>query len=311
MSIRSLVVENFQSIKRAEIEFGQFTVFLGQNSCGKTASLRALRTMATNDRKAASYISFWASSLKVTAITDTAEVVYKRTATSSSYTIKLNGQTNEYTKLQGAVPEEVSKALGIWPEDCELLLRDQHQGPYLLRESGSEVARIFGALTNADVLLAASREANRLKSNTSTTLKVRESDFDKYSSQLEQGDIRQLTKSRGQLSDVESRLNDLKSQRLKIQNLCDIVDQIQSLEGKIETFTLFELPSSGKLESTQSKLLDFKNLLLKITQAKSEVENKSSEYLSANNDLEMCGVFIQRSLDEWGMCPVCERSIDG
>ncbi len=309
MSIRTLRIENFQSIKKAEIEFGQFTAFLGQNSCGKTASLRALRAMATNDRKAASYISFWANSFKVTAITDTAEVVYKRTATTSSYVVTVDSESKEYTKLQGTVPEEVSQALGIWPEDCELLLRDQHQGPYLLRESGSDIARVFGGLTNADVLLVASREANRLKSASSATIKVRETDINKFDSQLSSAVVVTLKTAKTLLSDIQPRVAKLKESQLIIDDLRAKISQYESAESRVSSCKIFDLPDLDKLIQADTELTDFALALKQFATLKSEVSEKSSEFLEANNEVEMYDSFIKRALEEWGVCPVCERSV--
>ena len=42
MKIRKITIENFRSIKKAEIEVTDFNIFVGQNNCGKTNLFEAL-----------------------------------------------------------------------------------------------------------------------------------------------------------------------------------------------------------------------------------------------------------------------------
>lgn len=47
MQITRLLIENFRSIRKLEVELGESTVLIGRNNAGKTAVLDALRIALT------------------------------------------------------------------------------------------------------------------------------------------------------------------------------------------------------------------------------------------------------------------------
>lgn len=48
--LTSVEIENFQSVRRARLELGRFTVVTGATGSGKSAVLRAIRLLAFNAR---------------------------------------------------------------------------------------------------------------------------------------------------------------------------------------------------------------------------------------------------------------------
>lgn len=166
---RSVTLTDFQSHKNSHIELGPFTVIIGSSSSGKSAVVRALRLVAENAR-GTSYVRQGASAAQVAVeiegsepVLDASTVVTVRRGKSlSQYEIRPPGMHEEpvvYTKCGHTVPAGVSEVLGLG--ESSLWLAGQFDRPFLLDETGAEVARVLGRLTNVTMIYAAVREANR------------------------------------------------------------------------------------------------------------------------------------------------------
>ena len=189
---RSLSLTDFQSHQSTHLQFGPFTVIVGSSSSGKSAIVRALRLVADNAR-GTSYVRQGAQRTIVALelsgsepVLDASTVVtVERGKNVSSYTLRLPGMHNEpvvYTKCASGVPEGVSSALGLG--DSKLWIAGQFDGPYLLGETGAEVARVLGRLTNVDMIYAAVREANRRASEARRNHSARSADLDQARAEL-------------------------------------------------------------------------------------------------------------------------------
>lgn len=177
MSLSKVTISNFQSIKSAGLEIGKFTVIVGPSSSGKSAFLRAIKMLLSNAR-GSSFVTEGEKQTSVSAIFDDVEVEILR-GTKNSYTVTAGGDSIDFTKLGGAVPEAVTEALRVEPvKGTHLNFAGQFDRPYLLDDSGSEVARVLGELTNVSILMKASREANRLRLGHSGVLKTRLTDHE-------------------------------------------------------------------------------------------------------------------------------------
>ena len=182
-------VRNFQSLHHVSLALAPFTVIVGPSSCGKSAFGRAVRTVVSNAR-GASFISHGETTATISVTTEHGKVTLVK-GKDDSYTLvpaadspasgvdhpELSKQ-QRWTKLGGSVPEEVTAFLGI-PATVknQLWYTDQFDRPYLLDDTGSEVARTLGDLTHVTPVLEAAREARRLGGQSSSTLKIRAADL--------------------------------------------------------------------------------------------------------------------------------------
>ncbi len=112
----SITVENFQSIKRANINLGALTVIVGPSSSGKSAFLRSIKTLVSNAR-GTEFMTRGAGLTKVTAETDQVAVEFARGASGGAYRLIQDGNEEVYTKLGGGVPAAVTARLRVAPAD--------------------------------------------------------------------------------------------------------------------------------------------------------------------------------------------------
>jgi energy-coupling factor transporter ATP-binding protein EcfA2 len=166
---RSLTLTDFQSHQSSHLELGPFTVIVGSSSSGKSAVVRALRLVADNAR-GTSYVRQGAASCRVALelagsepVLDASTVVtVERGKSVSAYTLRVAGMHDEpllFTKCASSVPEAVAAALELG--ESALWVAGQFDRPYLLDETGAEVARVLGKLTNVNMIYTAVRETNR------------------------------------------------------------------------------------------------------------------------------------------------------
>lgn len=188
--LKNVTIKNFQSLHEVDLDLGAFTVIVGPSSSGKSALTRALKTIAGNARGTA-FIENGQSDALITAENESHRVTLvrsnKSTGANEYRVMPLGDYTGaaeaRYTKLGGSVPPEVSQALRMAP-DPSAWLAGQFDRPFLLAESGGEVARTLGALTNVSVIFEAAREANRRRGVSSQTLKTRKEDSSRIKESL-------------------------------------------------------------------------------------------------------------------------------
>lgn len=184
--IDSISIKNFQSLYDITVPLTQFTVLTGRSSSGKSAFIRACRLLMENARGTA-FISYGEHTASVMARLGD-DVVSIERGKENRYTLHIDsGPAEHYTKLGGEVPEDIQNFFGI---DTSLSIAGQFDPPFLLTASGSEVARTLGALTNVDVVMAAAREANRLKLQHSSSARAAQDALASVTEQLDAlGDV--------------------------------------------------------------------------------------------------------------------------
>lgn len=264
MTITRLHVKDFQSLASVDLELQALTVIVGPSSCGKSALIRALKTLTANAR-GSSFVSTWATKTTITVdladqvsdpicepdvgiITDgyaprgslsltrsakTGNDAY--TLTPAPTTTNLTPEPSVYTKLAGATPEEVTQFLqiGTTPDSLSLHFASQFDRPYLLADSPAEVARTFAHLTNVSVIFAAAREANRSRLAASSLLKTRTNDLIPITAQIPA--IRHLQSQRTHLQAAEASLLQASALQDQIKNLSA---HLLSLQWATETISL-------------------------------------------------------------------------
>jgi len=184
--ITDVEVVDYQAIRKASLKLGRFTVITGPTGSGKSAVVRALRLVVFNAR-GTSYIRRGAKSCKAALgfREETTMVGIERggrgadkyrlvTLDTSPHKHTSDPAVQEFTKLAGAVPAEVSALLRLG----ELNFSGQFDRPFLLDDTGSHVAKVLGDLTNVTVVFEAAREASRRKKATDADLRRAEQELE-------------------------------------------------------------------------------------------------------------------------------------
>lgn len=197
MTLTHLSIRDYQSLASVDLALDPFTVIVGPSSSGKSALTRAIRTLCSYGR-GSSFVSTWAKRSVIEAdIADRDGMPVGRVSLTrgpktedNRYVIlppeqQPNAPESVFSKMGGAVPEEVTAFLGILP-DSPLTFAGQFDRPYLLADSPAEVARTFAALTNVHTVFAAAREANRTRLERAQRQRIKAEDLEQITARKDE-----------------------------------------------------------------------------------------------------------------------------
>lgn len=176
--LKSARVVGYQAIKDTYLEFGSFTVLVGDGDAGKSSFLRALRAALLND----------ASDLDIREGEDLTEVFlnfgdpYESGKDIILHWRKDRGKGGcyeflgrKYSKTAGQVPEEIAAFLriGVLQIDANTdvcaQLSDQFDSVFLLGETGPRRAKVLGKATKLDLVITAAQACKREHDSLSRT----------------------------------------------------------------------------------------------------------------------------------------------
>ena len=147
--IKSLLIENFQSHERSELQFHPgLNVIIGLTDSGKSGIIRSIRWISKNKPSGNSIRSNWGGEThgeletengKVTRIKDKEDI----------YLLHIQGQSPLTFKASGSnVPEEIIAFLHF----DDLNTQFQLEGSFLLSKSSGEVAQHFNKVASLDLI---------------------------------------------------------------------------------------------------------------------------------------------------------------
>ncbi|NMA49739.1 MAG: AAA family ATPase, partial [Tissierellia bacterium] len=168
--IKKLIIQNFQSHKYSELEFGQdLNVIVGPSDSGKTSIIRALKWVLYNEPSGDFFIREGESEVSVT-IELSNNTILKRYRTKSKNGYQLITSDGIETVFEGigtSVPQEIIDITGIskmlldGDHSNAINLGEQLEGPFLLSEKTSTRANAIGRLVGVDIIDEALREVLR------------------------------------------------------------------------------------------------------------------------------------------------------
>lgn len=310
MPLTHLTVRNFQSLKSIDLDLGDFTVIVGASSSGKSALIRACRALASNVR-GAGVITRGEKTMAVTARADYYTITLERTETSGSYQLTdptgLSSQT--FTKLNGGVPDQITKALRIEPvpaNGTSINFAGQFDRPYLLDDSGANVARVLGELTNVNTIFEAVRTANKIRLNAASTLKTRNNDLTELQGRLKT--FQGLAERLKTLEAAEQLAEQAAAHQRKIEKLETALRTLDIAERAFEKASnLPSVPSPDPMNLVLNRLLDLTSKLNSVA-AKSERARRAAEDLHTRE--QTCAQLeaeLSTTLKAAGACPTCGR----
>jgi energy-coupling factor transporter ATP-binding protein EcfA2 len=307
--ITRVVIRNWQSLRHLDVSLGRFTVIVGASSSGKTAFMRAMRAAASNVRGAGS-ITRGAKATAVTVHTGQHIVTLERGEAAGCY--RLTGPDGEhtYTKLAGAVPEAVTRALRLDPVPtggASLNFAGQFDRPYLLDESGATVARVLGELTNVSSIFAAVREANRRRAAAAAALKTREADL---------ADL--VTESRT-YAGLPARLAACQKAEEHAQAAAGLQARTHRLRAALENLTVAEgvlartavpaIPDDRAATDAATALRRFHALLEQASTARTRIHAANQELLTSQQHEAQLSAELHAALAAAGTCPTCGQPV--
>lgn len=302
--ISSVEVRNFQSLRDVRVRIGRFTVVTGPSNTGKSALVRAIRLLAFNAR-GSSFVTRGQKTATVVMTGDDWRVEVSRGGR-DSYTIQVGedgGAPHVFTKLGGKVPEQVTGLLRL----AEVNFAGQLDRPYLLDQTGGEVTRVLGRLTNATLLHKAAQEANRRRLATAAALKAREADLTACEARLTA--YAALPAEREAVEGAEVALESLRAleaRRARLESLRSTVDVARAALARPVPP---EPPSTAELERLAARRAS-------VTALYAAVRSRQLEVTMARSAEEAAHVFEQEALRElakyvaqWGVCPACGQPV--
>lgn len=276
--IGAIEIHNYQSLYDIELELAPLTVIVGPSSSGKSAFTRAFKMLTSNER-GTSFISHGERMTIIKATTENGTVTLKRGkgTDDNEYVIvpadPNTPQPSAWTKLGGTVPEEVSRFIGIDAKD-PINYAGQFDSPYLLNSketSGGEVARIFGSLTNVNVIFEGARESNRRKLTKAQTLKTRSTDLEAIMEKAK--GYRALKDQRAALDTAEEALaaaREIAQRTNQLSDAIEIIDVADGVIARLEAVLETTVPSPDDIIAAHAKLIEFKGILATLKEAAAE-----------------------------------------
>jgi DNA repair exonuclease SbcCD ATPase subunit len=306
-------VRNFQSLSRADIEPGAFTVITGPNGSGKSALLRALQLLALNAR-GTSYVTATEKSSTVAA--GNGDWVAGITRSNSprgrnEYVTVTRGdagpEKTRHTKLAGQVPEQVSALLGL----SELNFARQHDPLYLLSEPGTAIARKLGDLTNVSLVFGAAAEANRRRKQYDRDLKAARERRDALQEEMREFDG--LREHRAAIGAAEAALARLEAVTARCGRLGALTGRLEAAEaagGRARAEAERQAPPSlERLDALTARVARLRALARVLAAAEGDAIRFRSQAGQARRDEAAAETAIHRVLADAGQCPVCGSAV--
>lgn len=316
--LERLEVENFQSLAKANIELGAFTVIVGPSNSGKSALLRAVKATVRNVNNP-SAVRVGKKLFTSALIFDGHRVSIERGKSSSTYRIELPNETEEvYTKSGKDVPEDVQRVLGLpKPDGPDLTFSSQIDPPFLLDATGSVAAKTLGDLTNVSKLHDAAREANRRRAEASKMETIRRADAQAVAERMK-SEFSNLRDQVITVKECKGFLDQVRENAKKgetIQRLLETLQITDSAEQQISA-QIAAIPKPADIEAlaevagrnlgTRHRILDYLEILSKCAQAETGLTSSMKE---AETSVDMYGSEYDKVLREHGTCPVCNQKV--
>jgi DNA repair exonuclease SbcCD ATPase subunit len=307
-----LEIRNWQSLRKVDLELGDFTVIVGPSSSGKSALMRACRALASNVR-GSGVITRGQKATAITGHTDTHTITLERGENTGTYRL-VSPDTAEvaFTKLNGGVPEAITEALRIEPvptNGTSINFASQFDRPYLLDDSGANVARALGEMTNVTTIFEAVRSANKIRLAAASTLKTRRSDLQSLSDRL---------KAYAGLAD---RLTTLKTTEELAAQANERHRKTDQLEKALRTLQLAELtlakatdlpdvPSAEPLNALLERLKGLKSALDADETATTRLDDANRALTALEREHERMNEQLSVLVGQLALCPTCGQPVE-
>jgi len=285
--ITSVVIENFQSHEKSELEFvNGLNVIVGPSDQGKSAVIRAIKWVLFNEPRGNEFIRNSANYARVEVqFNNGYRIIRERSSSKNRYTvINIQGEAKVFEGFGNDVPEEVKAVHGIYKvlidADSSVCLNigEQLEAPFLISETGSTKAKAIGRLTGVHVLDNAIRECiSDIKRESQLLVKYKK----------EKNELEGKLDSFKDLENIEKRINKCEVMLEKIYSLNEKLGKLEryKLEYKKvndEIKKLFMINKEMKNVESAEKMVE---LLVSKIKLMTKLEVLSKKYSEINNEI--------------------------
>jgi len=309
---QSLTVRGFQSLADVEIELGDFTAIVGPSSSGKSALVRSIKAVCSNLR-GTGFVTHGMPGMSISIRTaDGQTVSLEKGVGVNGYRVSRDGQQDQvWTKLAGAVPDEISAALGVPAVAAgSTWFAGQFDGPYLLADSGSQIAQVLGGLSGVGVLRNAAREGARRSLEQASAARSAAQSVDR---------IRTQAQEYADLPQRRERVSAAARELAEVAALQEQVDQAVAAVGRIVQArqALAELPPEvpERVRQQAGQVGEAVRRVQEMSQVVARIRSAEADSRAAQQSAEQAGQQIRRAqgqyqtvLQEAGVCPVCKQT---
>ena len=319
--ITDVVIQDYQAVREARLRLKRFTVITGPTGSGKSAVIRAIKLVVFNAR-GTSYVRHGAKACAAMVGFEgeyTAVAIHRGGRGADKYRVSTidtspHRHTNdpavqEYTKLAGAVPEQVSAVLRLG----ELNFAGQFDRPYLLDASGSQVARVLGELTDVTLVLDAAREATRRKLETSRELRRAEQELASLTAQAQQ--FRGLRARRDALVDADELLHSASLISDSVERLRQLSDMHQKASQEcvaaLVRVQAMAVPSLDRAVELRASLTRLRALAEEWDTFRKDIRGHEAAAENCRAAEEQAHRQLHEILVAAGACPTCGQRVPG
>jgi DNA repair protein SbcC/Rad50 len=318
--LKALGIERYQSLGDLRLDLGKFTLITGPTGSGKTAVIRALQLLAFN-APGTGYVQYGQRDCQVAlawqgedglprAVNITRAVTrghdkYVYISPDRDAAGQLRGESiAEFTKLAGKVPAAVAEVLQLG----KLNFSSQFDAPFLLSESGAEVARVLGRLTNVTLILSAAREGARRRQRLADRLKDKEAEIERLRGEAAR--FAGLAERRSAVREAEeawTRLQQLEARAQRLQQLSGQLSAAQATLASVREVP--EPPDLSVAEAMAERLHRFKSVWAGVLVAHGEMVRAEQDDVRAELEIRQAEHDFHQLLRDAGTCPTCGQAI--
>lgn len=303
--LEHIEVENCQSIKHAEVDFGRLTVIVGPSGRGKSAFVRSLMALCFN-QVPRDFVRHGQQKARVTLTFDGGQVVEWQKARDKGSTYGMGDQ--EYTRTGRAVPEDIARALNVrrievdkgvaWHPQFHL----QFDPPMLLTESSTLAARALAKLTKLHVLVEAMIQCRRDKLRAERQRASGEEEVSRLEEQL--AGLPNVRRAANVMGRANKRLREASERLVKAEDADEIAQDIVGSLLLADT----TLPTEQDMTSLEEQMAALEKILGAVNKSEGADESvvavrKGAE--EAESALRESESSHQTLVEELGACPLC------
>lgn len=306
--IKRIVIQDYQSLGSVALnDLGSLNLVVGRNASGKSAVLRALTALATNQRGWEFIKKPRTTPAHVSMLLDDGTEIgwTKHKEGGGAYTL---GERT-FTKTAGQVPEEIAEVLGIRPLDIDdsiqLLPQIQRQADmyFLIGESGSRVARILGSLTKLDRIVSAQMACRKKRDQNAREAETAGAEQERLDTQLA---------ALPDTEDLRDTLSLISQALTRIEEVAGAIEKGRALvreRSRLERVLALELsPLREKLESSQTLLARLERAEALVSEregAERRLSDTGEVVTSASGAVEAAKTSYEQECKRLGLCEKC------
>ena len=292
--LKSIKIVNFQAHKRLEVDFDpHVTCLVGPTDAGKTAAVRALLWLVTNQPQGDAFLRWGSSHCKVEVFIDDHVIVRKR-GVGNTYT--LDGKVLK--SFGQSVPDPVAEILKLEENNFQLQL----DAPFWFLKSAPEVSRALNKIVNLEVIDQSLAKVSALVRRTthekeSCTKRLKEARTTRDSLKWAKDADKELKR----LEEAEARLNAMKESEDTLRYLIADAERLKDRVRKVKK------PDYTKLDLLEEKHLKLQMSAGILRMMIDSVEKREKELCRKRKAIEKLESGLSRK--SGGRCPLCGRKL--